>query len=305
MSLFGLRSIFMTAIAACLCQAVSATDVPRREALREELHQLLRPYRARVGIALCTDTGDTLTVNGAGAYPVMSVFKAPVAMAVLKRMEQKGVKLNQLVPMQQHDFKTGTYSPMRQRYAANTAQLPLDTLLYYSVSLSDNNACDRLIAYAGGIDKVQSLVRKMHVNGWTLKATEDDMHRGTLRQADNTGTPLGVATLFHRIVKEPWIKTYYKDYLLRLLELSPTGADKLRAGLPQGVVMGHKTGSSDRLLDGRKLGDNDAGYVYLPNGGFYTLAVLVTDSYEDDATNAKLIASVSRLIYGRMSAQNQ
>ena len=76
-----------------------------------------------------------------------------------------------------------------------------------------------------------------------------------------------------------------------------TGKDKLKAGLPKDVLLAHKTGSSDRNEYGYKIADNDMGFVVLPNGQYYTIAVFVMNSRESDKKNARIIADVSRVVY--------
>lgn len=39
------------------------------------------------------------------------------------------------------------------------------------------------------------------------------------------------------------------------------------------------------------------GFVYLPNGKHYTIAVFVMNSMEDDQTNASIIARISKIVY--------
>ena len=74
--------------------------------------------------------------------------------------------------------------------------------------------------------------------------------------------------------------------------------DILKGLLPAETIIGHKTGSSDRDSTGMKAGDNDMGFVYLPHGGdHYTIAVFITDSMEDDKTNAAIIAQISKAVY--------
>jgi beta-lactamase class A len=46
-----------------------------------------------------------------------------------------------------------------------------------------------------------------------------------------------------------------------------------------------------------KAGDNDMGFVRLPDGSRYSIAVFVKDSKEDDKTNAALIAAISQKVY--------
>ena len=82
-----------------------------------------------------------------------------------------------------------------------------------------------------------------------------------------------------------------------------TGANKLKAGLPAGIVIGHKTGSSDRTAEGIRIADNDAGYVLLPDGRRYCIAVFVTESEENDAANAAIAASASRAAYEYFSSE--
>lgn len=89
----------------------------------------------------------------------------------------------------------------------------------------------------------------------------------------------------------------HEAFLRSLLVSTETGADKLKAGLPARTVIGHKTGSSDRTADGIRIADNDAGYVLLPDGRSYCIAVFVTDSEEDDAANAAVIAAISAAVY--------
>ena len=89
----------------------------------------------------------------------------------------------------------------------------------------------------------------------------------------------------------------YGNYLRKIMIETSTGNDKIKAGLPERVVMGHKTGSADRNVEGVKAGDNDLAFVQLPDGQRYSIADFIRDSKEDDKTNAAIIASVSKVVY--------
>ena len=77
-----------------------------------------------------------------------------------------------------------------------------------------------------------------------------------------------------------------------------TGRDRLSAPL-QGTeaVIGHKTGSGDVNAEGLLIATNDIGFVYLPDGRRYVVAVFVKDSAADDRSNAQLIARISEAVY--------
>lgn len=82
-----------------------------------------------------------------------------------------------------------------------------------------------------------------------------------------------------------------------------TGADKIKQGLPPGVMFGHKTGSSSRTADGIKIADNDAGFVTLTNGRTYYIAVMITESKLDDRANAALAAQISQTVYNYLTTE--
>ena len=109
--------------------------------------------------------------------------------------------------------------------------------------------------------------------------------------------------LFDLFLQGRLLKGEYNALLQRLLCGTTTGANKLKAGLPAEIVIGHKTGSSDRTAEGIRIADNDAGYVLLPDGRRYCIAVFVTESEENDAANAAIAAAVSRAAYEYFSSE--
>lgn len=77
-----------------------------------------------------------------------------------------------------------------------------------------------------------------------------------------------------------------------------TGQDRLVAPLlDKGVTVGHKTGTGDFNAKGQQIGCNDIGFVLLPNGHAYSIAVFVKDSAESSLENSKIIADISRIVY--------
>ena len=65
----------------------------------------------------------------------------------------------------------------------------------------------------------------------------------------------------------------------------------------KGVTVGHKTGTGDFNAKGQQIGCNDIGFVLLPNGHAYSIAVFVKDSAESSLKNSKIIADISRIVY--------
>ncbi len=286
--------LVLLSVAAC---RPAAPSVDRAAALRA----CLQAQPAEVGVSVLSDSGTVFACNDTVRLPLLSVFKFPLAMAVLDRMGRQGTGLDTVFLLTPDDLREHTYSPLRDRHPTRRAAVRMDSLLIYSVALSDNNACDVLLRYVGGPRAVERYVRRLGIRDFSLSATEADMHRDSRRVYDNAASAAAVSRLFRLLLRGEAPVGPYGPFLCRVLEQTSTGADKLRAGLPADVRLGHKTGSSDRRPDGVKVADNDAGYVVLPDGRRYYVTVLVAHSPATDAGNAALIAHVAREVHALLT----
>jgi len=80
------------------------------------------------------------------------------------------------------------------------------------------------------------------------------------------------------------------------LKDSPTGPRRIKAGLPAGTIVMHKTGTSG-VRDGVAAATNDMGLIALPDERRLALAVFVTDSKADDATREAVMARIAKAVY--------
>lgn len=275
--------------------SLTACNAPHRN-LELALDKALEGHAAKVGIALRTPEGELILRNDT-LLPMMSVFKFPTALAALDRAERDRTPLATKVRVGSEWLDAGTYSPLRDSLPAEGGEVTLVDLLRYSLSLSDNIACDILLDYAGGPAAVDEYVRGLGIEDMHIEASERTMHRALENQRLNAARPAAVCELFARLLQGGLLDPGHEALLRRLLENAATGTDKLRAGLPSNVRLGHKTGTSDRTPDGVWIADNDAGYVVLPDGSTYCIAVFVAESPEERAENAAIIAEVSRTAY--------
>lgn len=289
----------ITVVAAMSCSERTAADTAERR-----IDSLLRDVPARVGVyAQCE--GMTIACRADEPFPMLSTFKVPVAIAAMQRMEREGTPLSQRIDIAAAQLLPDTYSPMRERHPDGWKGATLDSLFAYAVSLSDNNACDILIGYAGGIDSVALTASDADIGPMTINATEEDMHRAPEIQRANVCTPRSAVRLLERLGAAELLSEAYTAALIGHMAATSTGADKLRAGVPQNAVLAHKTGSSDRTPEGVKIADNDMGIVTLPDGRRYAIAVFVSDSHLDDKDNAAIIAAVSRIVYEAFAGQHK
>jgi beta-lactamase class A len=81
--------------------------------------------------------------------------------------------------------------------------------------------------------------------------------------------------------------------LIRAMAESPTGAQRLKAGLPAGARLAHKTGTGPDVL-GLNAATNDIGIVTLPGGAKFAIAVFLAGSAlpeaQREAVHARIMA---------------
>lgn len=265
----------------------------------KEIKDFIKDKRATVGVAYMVD-GKIFTVNNDHQYPLMSVFKFHVAFTVLKKMESERTSLSEKLLITTSQMKKNTYSPLRKIYPDQDFQISLSEMIRYCVSESDNNACDILIEYVGGIENVDRQIRELGMSDFHLTETEHTMHVDLMNCYKNWSTPVSALKLLEKVYSEKLLKRRYNNFLKRVMIETSTGINKIRSGLPSDIVLGHKTGSSDRLSDGVKIADNDIGVIYLPRGKKCYLAVLIKDSMESDSENGNIIATITKIIYSNI-----
>lgn len=269
--------------------------------LDTQLEKIIKDKKAEIGIAVIIDGKDTITINNDIHYPLMSVFKFHQALALADYMNKRNQSLDTLLTIKKSDLKPDTYSPLRDKYPKGEFEMSIAELLKYTLQLSDNNACDILFDYQGGPDAVNRYIRSLGIEGCAIAATEADMHEDLNLCYQNWSTPLAAAELLESFRRKPLFAKEYKDFIYQTMADCQTGQDRLVAPLlDKGMIVGHKTGTGDLNVKGQQIGCNDIGFVLLPDGRSYSIAVFVKDSEEVFSENSKIIADISRTVYEYM-----
>lgn len=282
-----------------LLNSISASA---QNVLEKQIQSIIKNTKAKVGVAVLTDSGERITVNDETSYAMLSTFKFPLALAVLNHMEKNNIPLDSALFVTRADLLPNTYSPLRDENPAGNIHIPLRKLLEYNIALSDNNACDILIRFLGGTAMIQQYVDRLGIRDMTITATEDDMHRLDNPYL-NTTRPSAAVELLEKFMTRKLLSPVYQQFLEKTMIATSTGTDKIKGMLPESVVVGHKTGSSDRTKAGIKIADNDMGFVFLPDGRHFSIAVFVMESKETDRENAAVIAKISKTVYNHFAGK--
>ncbi len=280
---------------AVVCAAVIGNA--QTASLRATLDSIAGSIHAKVGIAVYDiDSPDTLTVGGGGRYPMQSVYKLPLAMAVLHAVDQGKLSLTQKVRLRKKELLPNTWSPLRDKYPRGNVDVTLDEILRFTVAQSDNNGCDILFRMMGGPPAVERFIHSLGVTAIAIRNTEAEMHRDGTAQYRNWCTPGAMALLLKKLQRGEALAPATTAHLLDIMERTTTGPGRIRGLLPGGTVVAHKTGSSGEY-GGMIPATNDVGVITLPDGRHVALAVFVSDAKEEESRCEEVIAAVARAVW--------
>lgn len=296
-SLTGLLFLFV------YCAASAQTS----DSFREELHQIVSSKNAVVGISISGNNGiDTLTINGEGHYPMQSVFKFHIALALLSQIDKGKFSLDQKIEIPKKDLLPGLYSPIRDKYPDGTT-LTIAEIIEYTVSQSDNVGCEILLRLIGGPQTVEDYFTENNFRDISIKFNEEQQQGNRELQFQNWTTPAAannVLSVFY-YNKENLLSQNSYDFIWKVMKETETGANRLKGQLPEGTVVAHKTGSSGTNKDNITEATNDIGIVFLPEGKFFFISVFVTDSKENAETNEKIIADIAKAAWDYFTAMKK
>ncbi len=268
--------------------------------LQNQIEQIISGKDAIIGVAVIVDGVDTISVNGNRQFPMLSVYKLPIAIALGDYLRKGATLLPDSITVTKNDLKENTYSPMRERYTnIDTVNVSLNELLAYALQESDNNASDILLSLLPSIKFVSESLKQYGVGDIRVSSTEDQIHQNNMLAYSNTATPLAMAKLLSRFDRD--FTDEYTGKLKQLMENCTTGKNRLvKHLLNADVIVGHKTGTGFELPDGRLMAINDVGYIHLPSGHNYSIAVFIENSGYDVPTTEDFIAQISATVYNAL-----
>ncbi|WP_262696765.1 class A beta-lactamase-related serine hydrolase [Chryseobacterium sp. 3008163] len=174
--------------------------------------------------------------------------------------------------------------------------LTIDQLLRYTVSHSDNNGCDILLKLIGGTEAVQKLINKNGIKDFTIKVNEEQM-RTWENLYINTTTPIATTELLEKFYKGKVLKKATTKYLYQIMVECSRGITWMKAGLPEGTELAHRTGISGTNDENLRVAMNDIGIVKLPNGNHFILSVYLKNITESREDTEKIIADITRQVW--------
>lgn len=291
------RSLVLAAIAAPFTgvyMPAFAND-QKTSAAQAELKTLETSAHGRLGVAaINTGNGVHVQYRADERFPFCSTFKTIVAAAILKKSESSKELLSKRIHYNKDELEKSGYAPITQKHLADgmtIADLCAATLQY-----SDNAAVNFLMTELEGPPAINAFARSIGDEIFRLDRWEPELNSAIPGDERDTTTPAAMAESVQRLTLGDALALPQRAQLVAWLKGNTTGSKRMLAGVPQGWIVGDKTGT------GSYGTTNDAGVLWPNNGGAPIVAVVYfTQSDKNAAPRDDVIAEATRIVINGLS----
>ncbi len=326
-----LRKSLLLLVATAALLVVFMSPAAAQSDTYEQFRQLEIKSGGTLGVwALHVETGQHIGFRENEFFPMASVYKVPIGIYYLNQVFLGRHKLTDTIRVTK-DLLAPEHSLLTRRWKSDgDFTITHGALLEQMVSLSDNTACDILLGLVGGTENVMRYFSSAGLRGFSINRTEKQMGKDyllassskfkayngieidsvleTLSREDeqlivrrylnnrrDVSTPEGMGQLLLRLHRRtlPGFTDYPR--MLRLMEDTPFGQNRIKAGLPGGSRIAHKTGGH-RTLAGVNIATNDAGIATLPDGSHIIIVVFLKGSTCGHEVAERVIAETTSAV---------
>ncbi len=320
------RSRRMAALFLAMAPVASA-QIGSESRLEAEWARIEPLSGGKMGLAaIHVETGRTAFLNADEPFPMASTYKVPIAVELLRRVDEGEFGLDHMIELDRSDLSPGS-GVLSRLFDDPGVSLSIHNLMELMLLISDNSATDLCLRAAGGGERVTARMAELGVEGVRVaRSTADlitdwvgaeglpprgertratyteyydrvsDEARGQARDdfetdARDTATPRGMADLLAKIWAGEGLSRKSRDLLIDVMERCETGAGRIKGRLPEGTTVAHKTGTIGRTT-------NDVGIITLPGAaGHVVLVAFVKESDDPVPERERAIAEAARAAY--------
>lgn len=256
-----------------------------------ELRELEGKFDARLGVyAVDTGTGREVAYRDGERFGYHSTFKALAAGAVLRKYSLSG--MNKVIKYSGDDLVAN--SPITEKHVETG--MTLRELCDAAVRFSDNTAANLLFDALGGPKGLQGELRGMGDDVTLMERIEPGLSDWRPDETRDSTTPRALAKDLRAYVLGDVLHKPERARLTKWLKTNVTGDELIRAGVPDGWVVGDKTGTGSGYG-----GRNDIAVVWRPDAAPIVMAIMSNRDEAEDTHDNKLIAEAASVVADTLS----
>ena len=249
-----------------------------------------------VGIAYMNlETGEILAYNAHDLFHAASTIKTPIMFQLFKMRDKGIIDLKREIPVKNQFTSIVDASlfsiPVESEkdeilYPYIDQNLSFYDLIEKMITHSSNLATNILIEYTGA-DSIGATMRKIEADGVLVMRGVEDLKAYNLG-LNNVTSAYGMMKVMEAVYKSDLVTESSRQEMQEILKRQQFNT-MIPAGLPQDVIVAHKTGSITRIA-------HDAALVYPPDSPPFVLVIL-TRGWDDHAAAQKVGARISAKVY--------
>lgn len=254
----------------------------------QQMNKLESSVGGRIGVAVYnTRSKEILNYRGNERFPFCSTGKVMTVAAILKASEKESGLLTKTIKYTKTDTDKSAYAPITSKYLDKG--MTISELSQAALDYSDNTAMNLLVTEAGGVGKITDYARSIGDEKFRLDRMEPELNTAIPADKRDTTTPLAMTMSLDKIVLGQSLESNSQAYLAKWLKANTTGAKRIRAALPEGWIVGDKTGT------GAYGTTNDIGVIWAAKCDPIVISIYYTQDQKDAKTNDSVIASVTKV----------
>ena len=197
--------------------------------------------QARIGMAVIdTNTGSTWDYRGDERFPLNSTHKTFTCAALLAKVDQQALSLNQLVSISKEMLMA--YSPITEK-SLSAQTMTLGALCQAAVSYSDNTAANLAFDAIGGSTGFNAFMRSLGDEQTRLDRKEPDLNEATPGDLRDTTTPKAIVHSLKKALLDDGLSALSQAALKQWMLDDQVASALLRAALPANWRIADKTGA--------------------------------------------------------------
>ncbi|MCM6773211.1 class A beta-lactamase [Nocardia sp. CDC159] len=264
-------------------EAVSASpgaEVGRRFA------ELEGKYGARLGVFASGPDGKRVGYREDERFAFESTFKTLVCGGLLREHPLATGYFEQVVHWSKEDLVT--YSPVTETRV--DSGMTVAELCAAGITRSDNTAGNQLLKLLGGPSALTGFLRSIGDTVTRSDRWETELNTSLPGDERDTTSPAAIAADYRALVVGDVLGAAERDLLKSWLVANTTGAQRIRAGVPGGWLVGDKTGTGDYGSA------NDVAVAWDERGRPVVIALLSVKSEPEAQADSALLADATRAV---------
>ncbi|MFD2627598.1 class A beta-lactamase [Oceanobacillus kapialis] len=259
------------------------------EKLDEEFAKLENEFDAQLGVyALDTGSNQTIAHQAEERFAFASTYKVLAAAIVLKQKTME--ELKEVITYTEDDLVT--YSPVTEKHV-DTGMTLLE-IAEAAIRTSDNTAGNLLFEAIGGPDKFEEALREIGDEVTQADRDETELNAFTPGDTRDTSTAKAMVESLQAYTLGEQLSDEKRELLTDWMKGNATGDTLIRAGAPEGWVVGDKSGAASY---GTR---NDIAVVWPPDREPIVIAIMSRRDTEDAEYDDALIAEAAEIVFGAL-----